>query len=121
MIEETNDKALFRSTRLPASSSATVPQALRWAMGEGEYITGGVGGGKSTLGSIVFSDGGFTDFDGDDVGPEIADTPKVPTPRIIGVASEEVYQTLEGYSKADVFISVDGMDGVEYEVVVTKA
>lgn len=91
-------------------------------MGEGEYITGGVGGGKSTLGSIVFSDGSIGDAGGDIVGgPEIADTPKVPTPTIIGVASQEVYQTLEGYSKADVFISVDGMDGVEYEVVVTKA
>lgn len=122
MIEETNDKALFRSTRLPASSSATVPQALRWAMGEGEYITGGVGGGKSTLGSIVFSDGSIAGAGGEIVGgPEIADTPQVPTPRIVGVASQEVYQTLEGFSKADVFIAVDGMEGVEYEVVVTKA
>lgn len=91
-------------------------------MGEGEYITGGVGGGKSTLGSIVFSDGHIRDAGVEiDGGPEIADIPQVPTPTIIGVASQEVYQTLEGYSKADVFISVDGMDGVEYEVVVTKA
>lgn len=123
MIEETNDKALFRNTRLPASSSPNVPQALRWALGEGDYITGGVGGGKSTVGSIIFTEDYIRDpgeNNGKD-GPEIPATPRVPTPIITGVYSEEVYQTLEGLSKSDVFISVNGMEGVEYEVVVTKA
>lgn len=124
MTEETNDKALFRNTRYSPAQSPTLPSSLRWAVGDDQYITGGVGGGKSTVGSIVFA----PDFDGTETvvvpptpGEDEYQPPRVPTPVIMGVASSEVYQTMEGLSKSDVYIEVNGMEGVEYEVVVTKA
>lgn len=124
MTEETNDKILFRQTRLPVDSSPNLPADLRWAIGEGaEFIEGGFGGGQSTIGSITFAPGGtnWDDDDDYDPNPDAEVKPTVPTPVIRGVAESNVYQTLEGMSKADVWISVDGMDGVEYEVVVSHA
>lgn len=122
MTEESNDKILFRQDRYPLEQAPNLPEDLRWAVGEADYITGGVGGGQSTIGSIVFAGGGTGSEEwnqAEDAGPEVAEKPRVPTPIITGVTSSEVFQTIEGVSKADVFIGVDGMDGVEYEVVVT--
>lgn len=124
MAEDTNDKILFRKTRFPVEQSPTLPSDLRWAIGEGEYISGGVGGGKSTVGSIIFADRPASSFPNEEqqnAGPGEYVPPQVPTPTIQGVASSEVYQTPEGVSKADVFITVSGMEGVEYEVVVTTS
>lgn len=123
MTEETNDKILFRKTRFPVEQSPNLPADLRWAIGEGEYITGGVGGGKSTVGSIIFADDATSIPVGDTptYGPDEVRQPRVPTPTIEGIASSTVYQTVEGVSKADIFIMVNGMEGVEYEVVVTAA
>lgn len=120
MTDQTDDKLLFRQARYPIDQAATLPEDLRWALGEPEFITGGVGGGKSTLGSIVFSPTPVTPEDNPS-GPEEGGIPRVPTPIIKGVASSNVYQTMEGVSKADVFISVEGMEGVEYEVVVSAS
>lgn len=122
MTDDTNDKILFRQDRFPLEQAETLPPDLMWSVGEPEYITGGVGGGQSTVSTIVFAGGGVnseTWNEQDPVGPEIAEKPTVPTPTIVGVTSTEVKQTVEGLSKADVFIGVDGMDGVEYEVMVT--
>lgn len=121
MTDQTDDKLLFRQTRYPMDQAATLPPDLQWALGEPEYITGGVGGGKSTLGSITFSDSP-TPYEEDNPASEPGEPqiPRVPTPIINGVASSEVYQTMEGVSKADVHISVEGMEGVEYEVVVSS-
>lgn len=122
MTEETNDKVLFRQARYPLDQSPTLPSDLRWALGEGEYITGGFGGGQSTVGSIVFAPSPVNDDpDYKELGPNEVQKPRVPTPTIEGVDSSSVYQTMEGISKADVYIVVNGMEGVEYEVVVTKA
>lgn len=125
MTEETNDKILFRQTRYPLSQAPTLPEGLRWAIGDGEYISGGVGGGKSVVGSIIISE---TDdpvtYDPDTfipAPPGSPDKPRVPTPTIVGIESMEVTQTKEGVSKVDAYISVDGMEGVEYEVVVSKS
>ena len=123
MTEETNDKILFRKTRFPADQALTLPEDLMWAVGQDEYITGGVGGGQSTVGSIVFAPNP-SDIPADETlsyGPGEVRNPQVPTPTIDGISSSNVYQTVEGVSKADVFIIVNGMDGVEYEVVVTAA
>lgn len=125
MTDDTNDKILFRQDRFPEEQASTLPSDLMWAVGEPEYITGGVGGGQSTISSIIFAGGG-TDSDTwnqQDPPPEVIPDgpakPRVPTPTITGVTSTEVHQTIEGMSKADVFIGVTGMDGVEYEVMVT--
>lgn len=122
MTEETNDKILFRQTRLPVESSPNLPADLRWAIGEGSgFIEGGFGGGQSTIGSITFAPIGSPGADSEyDYSPDAEVKPTVPTPIIRGVAESNVYQTLEGVSKADVWITVDGMDGVEYEVVVSQ-
>lgn len=121
MAEETNDKILFRKTRLPLDTSENLPSDLRWAIGEDDgFIQGGFGGGQSTVGSIVFAPGGVVEQGGGSSGSEPeAVNPKVPTPVIKGIAESSVYQTMEGVSKADVWITVEGLDGVEYEVVVS--
>lgn len=119
MTEDTNDKILFRQTRFPAEQAPTLPPDLLWAVGDADYITGGVGGGKSKVGGIIFADNLGVLPNDETYGPGESQIPTVPTPRITGIASSNVYQTPEGVSKADVFISVDGMDGVEYEVVVS--
>lgn len=121
MTEDTNDKILFRQTRFPAEQAPTLPPDLLWAVGQGDWITGGVGGGKSKVGEIIFADDQPYIPHEDPPGPGEQEIPTVPTPRINGVSSSNVYQTPEGVSKADVFISVDGMEGVEYEVVVSTS
>lgn len=123
MSEDTNDKILFRQTRYPSDQAPTLPKDLMWAVGEQDYITGGVGGGKSTVGSIVFAPNpsAIPTDPKIEYGPEEVRPPTVPTPTIEGVSSSNVYQTVEGVSKADVYITVNGMEGVEYEVVVTAA
>lgn len=124
MAEESYDKILFRKDRFPAEQSPTLPDDLRWAIGEPEYITGGVGGGQSTVSSIILAGNDTfrsSDPDGSAAGPNAPQKPQVPTPTIVGVVSSEVFQTMEGVSKADVWIGVEGMEGVEYEVLVTPA
>lgn len=121
MTEETHDKALFRSTRYHPSASPNLPSDLRWAVGEyDDYIEGGFGGGQSTIGSIVFAPGSSVGGSEPSI-PEDTGKPKVPTPKIRGIASSHVHQTMEGVSKADVWITVEGLDGVEYEVVISGA
>ena len=124
MIEETNDKILFRQDRYPAEQAPNLPEDLMWAVGGSEYIYGGVGGGQSTVSSIIFAGGGTASdaWNPQDEEPTVtSQNPKIPTPRITGVTSTQVHQTNEGVSKADVFIGVEGMEGVEYEVLVTPA
>lgn len=125
MTDDTNDKILFRKDRFPEEQASTLPPDLMWSVGEPEYITGGVGGSQSTVTTIIFAGGGIASdtWNGQDPQPEVIPDapakPRVPTPTITGVTSSEVRQTIEGVSKADVYIGVQGMDGVEYEVMVT--
>lgn len=113
-----NDKYFFRSDRL--SPQTDLPRGVTWAIeDDGSDSRGGGGGGSSSyVSEITYENSGNVEWQPGNSNdkPELT---QCPTPIISGVISQIVAQNSEGIAKTSVYLSVECIDDVEYEVVVT--
>jgi len=117
-----NDKYFFRNEQLP--DTANVPRDITWAISEGTggAPSGGTEGDSSYVGEITVNEKtGEMEWQPSVTPPSSPELTQCPTPIITGLVNQKVVQNKEGVARTNVTLSVQCIDGVEYEVMVTAA